>query len=199
MNFDSALILAGGQSTRMGYDKKQLELAGAKVIDRLIAGLGSIFNEVLVSSNQTFINENVRVLMDGLGRGPLAGIYQGLIHCKSDYLYVIACDMPFLSVEYIQYMRKTISAEAVDACIARRRDGFYEPFNSFFSKQCIPCIGDALTRQEYKIRPLLDKLNLHIIEPSTIDQYKGDMFFNINYIEDLERAESIMRGQLPQD
>jgi molybdopterin-guanine dinucleotide biosynthesis protein A len=193
MKTDSALILAGGKSARMGYDKKQLELNGAKVMDSLICRLHSMFSEILVSSNEPFVYENVTTLHDEIGAGPLAGIYQGLRFCKSDYLYVIACDMPFISVEYIHYIRKIVNAKQIDACIARRNDGFYEPFNSFFSKRCIPSIYDALMHQEYKIRMLLDKLHLHIVEPAIIEQYNTrDMFFNINYKEDLEQARSIL-------
>ena len=193
MKADSALILAGGRSTRMGYDKKQLELEGAKVMDRLITRLGSIFSEVLVSSNDPFVYENVTTLHDEIGAGPLAGIYQGLKFCRSEYLYVIACDMPFISVEYIQYIKEIVSAKQVDACVACRIDGFYEPFNSFFSKRCIPPMYDALIHQEYKISMLFDKLNLHLVDPSIIEQYnKKDMFFNINYKEDIERAKSMV-------
>lgn len=189
---ESALILGGGRSTRMGYDKKQLELEGAKVMDSLITRLGSIFSEVLVSSNDPFVHEKATTLYDEIGAGPLAGIYQGLKFCKSDYLYVTACDMPFISMDYIRYIKKIVSTQEVDACVARRNDGFYEPFNSFFSKRCIAPLYDALIHQEYKISMLLHKLNLHIVDPSIVEHYKGDIFFNINTKEDLAHANSIV-------
>lgn len=195
VNADSALILAGGKSTRMGYDKKRLALDGVRVMDSLISGLGSLFKEVLVSSNEPFAHENVVVVYDELGAGPLAGIYQGLKHCRSDYLYVIACDMPFISAEYIRYVRDLVIAARADVCIACGHNGFYEPFNAFYSKRCMGPIHDALIQQEYKIRPVLDKLNLYMVEPWIVEQYAArDMFFNINRQEDLKRAEIISAG-----
>lgn len=191
MKADSALILAGGRSTRMGYDKKLLTLNGAKVMDSLIARLGSLFKEVLVSSNDPVVYKNVTTLHDDIGAGPLAGIYQGLKFCQSDYLYITACDMPFISADYIQYIREIVSVRQLDACVARRKDGFYEPFNSFFSKRCIEPMYDALLHHEYKIRILLDRLNLYVVDTSIVEQYnKEDMFFNINNTEDLERAKT---------
>jgi molybdopterin-guanine dinucleotide biosynthesis protein A len=174
----------------MGYDKKGLELGGFRVMDRLLAELSSLFEEVLISANGPFACGRARVVPDEIGAGPLAGLYQGLKTCKSDYLYVTACDMPFLSAEYIRYIRGLVLGDAsAEACIARRGDGLYEPFNSFFGKSALAPMRDALLRGEYKIRPLLDKLHLLVVEPAIVDRYRTPMFFNINYKEDLKRAE----------
>ncbi|MDR2392553.1 MAG: molybdenum cofactor guanylyltransferase, partial [Treponema sp.] len=119
MVMGSALILAGGRGTRIGYDKKKLELGGETVIAGLITKLHTLFSEVLVSSNEPFFHDQVVVLQDELGAGPLAGIYRGLTYCRSEYLYVVACDMPFISLEYIRYMQEAIRKKQVDACVAR--------------------------------------------------------------------------------
>ncbi|MDR1955327.1 MAG: molybdenum cofactor guanylyltransferase [Treponema sp.] len=187
----SALILAGGRGARIGYDKKKLELDGdgETVIAVLITKLRTLFPEVLVSSNTPFVHDHIVVLPDKLGTGPLAGIYQGLRYCHSAYLYVVACDMPFISLEYIRYMQEVMRQKPVDACVARRDDGLYEPFNSFFNKSCITPMYEALVRHEYKISTLLDRLRLHIIDLATMQAFnQEDMFFNINAPADLDRA-----------
>jgi molybdopterin-guanine dinucleotide biosynthesis protein A len=188
METGSALILGGGRSTRMRYDKKYLEFGGVKLMDSLIARLRSIFSEILVSSNTPFVYEGVTALRDEIGDGPLAGIYQGLKHCKSEYLYVIACDMPFVSPEYIRYMSETVRAEQADVCISSIETGLYEPFNSFYGKRCLEPMYEMLTRGEYKIISLLGKVKTHIVEPPVVARFNpdGDMFFNINRQEDLD-------------
>jgi molybdopterin-guanine dinucleotide biosynthesis protein A len=192
----SALILAGGRGTRIGYDKKKLELGGETVIASLITKLHLLFSEVLVSSNEPFAHDQVVVLQDELGAGPLAGIYQGLTYCRSEYLYVVACDMPFISLSYIQYMQEMIREKPVDACVTRRDDGFYEPFNAFFNKSCLKPMYEALVGHAYKISTLLDRLQLHIIDASRLNGFnQEDMFFNINYQEDLELAKSKVQGR----
>ncbi|MDR1987121.1 MAG: molybdenum cofactor guanylyltransferase [Treponema sp.] len=191
----SALILAGGRGTRIGYDKKKLELGGETIITRLITKLHLLFSEVLVSSNEPFAHDQVVVLQDELGAGPLAGIYQGLTYCRSEYLYVVACDMPFISLAYIQYMQEVIRKKPVDACVTRRDDGFYEPFNAFFNKSCLKPMYEALVGRTYKISSLLDRLHLHIMDASRLNGFnQEDMFFNINYQEDLELAKSKVQG-----
>jgi molybdopterin-guanine dinucleotide biosynthesis protein A len=176
----------------MGYDKKLLKLRCLPVMRELITTLRGLFGEILVSSNEPFTYEQAVVLPDVLGAGPLAGIYQGLAFCRSEYLYVTACDMPFISRDYITYIKEITLAAEPEGCVACREDGFYEPFNAFFSKRCIPHIYESLIRGEYKIRPLLDKLNLYIVDPAVVKTYTN-MFFNINRPEDAEQAEAILR------
>jgi molybdopterin-guanine dinucleotide biosynthesis protein A len=168
----------------MGYDKKNLEFNGERIFDRLVAELRSLFGQVLVSSN----NEvgGVSVLHDEVGRGPLAGIYQGLRRCSGEYLYVTACDMPYINREYIAYMRELLAREDCDVCLARREDGRYEPFNAFYSVRCAAPIQDALLKGKYKISFVLDRLRLCVIDAETTRRFNGEaMFFNINRAEDL--------------
>jgi molybdopterin-guanine dinucleotide biosynthesis protein A len=129
-------------------------------------------------------------LPDTLGKGPMAGMYQGLLHCASEYLYVAACDMPFVNVAYIVYMRELVLREGMDVCIARRRDGFLEPFNSFYKKSCVPAMEAALSRGIYQIRRVFPQLKVSVIEGDALEAFDPEaMFFNINNQEDLERAE----------
>jgi molybdopterin-guanine dinucleotide biosynthesis protein A len=173
----------------MGYDKKKLELKGESVFGRLLAELRSLFGEVLVSSNNEA--QGITVLRDEIGGGPLAGIYQGLRRCSSGYLYVTACDMPFINREYIAYMREILAQESCDACLARREDGRYEPFNAFYSARCEGPVKEALLKGEYRISLVLGRLDLRVINAETARRFNGEaMFFNINRAEDLERAEN---------
>jgi molybdopterin-guanine dinucleotide biosynthesis protein A len=136
-------------------------------------------------------------LKDEIGIGPLAGIYRGLSVCKSEYLYVTACDMPFLSGEYIKFMEAIVKDEPVDACVARREDGFYEPFNAFYNKSALPVITEAISNDRYGMNRILDDLELYVVEYLVTCRYAGgNMFYNINYKEDLQRLEAIGMASL---
>ncbi|GMO36750.1 MAG: molybdenum cofactor guanylyltransferase [Termitinemataceae bacterium] len=198
-DFGSALILAGGKGKRIGYDKKNIICNGEKLIDTTISKLRTVFSEIIISSNTEFIRDDVLTVADTVGSGPLAGIFAGLTHCTSRYLFVIAVDMPFFSIEYINFLKSEIckknsNKNEIDACVMRREDGFLEPFNSFFNKSCATVIKTELDNGIYKVLPLLKKLQLHIIEHGTAKAFSDeniDMFFNINYAEDLQRASKI--------
>ncbi|MDR3356637.1 MAG: molybdenum cofactor guanylyltransferase [Spirochaetaceae bacterium] len=192
--FGSALILAGGKGTRIGYDKKKLTLNGSSLMTDLIAGLRNIFDEIIVSSNNEVGDKNVTVLADEIGTGPLAGIYQGLRRCNSEYLYVIACDMPFLSPAYIDFIKNKIElGKSYDACVTRNGN-FFEPFNALWRKSCIGPIYGALEQGNYKILPVLKKLKLCVIREDEAKRFSDnrDPFFNINYGPDLQDAERIL-------
>ena len=192
MLMGSALILAGGHSARMGYDKKHLMLGGVSVLESLIGKLAALFEEVYVSANDGFIHPRARTLGDEIGVGPLAGIHRGLSVCGSDYLYVTACDMPILSPGYIRYMQEIIAGGGpVDACVARRNDGYYQPFNAFYHKSARPFIDRAIRLDRYGLNRLLDQMKLHVVEQTVTDRYAGgNLFFNINRKEDLRLAET---------
>lgn len=186
----SALILAGGRGTRLGWDKKILTLDNINVLQSLIDKLAFLFDEVFLSTNDGAVYKGAITLKDEIGVGPLAGICRGLSVCKSEYLYVTACDMPFLSDEYIKYLKETIADKFVDACVARREDGFYEPFNAFYNKSALPVITEAIHSSRYGMNRILDQMKLHVVEYSVTCRYAGgNMFFNVNYKEDLQRLE----------
>ncbi|GMO23892.1 MAG: molybdenum cofactor guanylyltransferase [Termitinemataceae bacterium] len=202
-SFGSTLILGGGQGKRIGFDKKNIEVGGTKLIDVHIEKLKMVFTQILVSSNTEFVRKNVTTLPDSIGAGPLAGIYEGLIHCKSNYLFIIACDMPFLSLKYIEFLKAQITnalqakykimsnlqlQPKIDVIVMEREDGFLEPFNAFYHKSCAGQIKSALESGNYKVAPVLKKLEKIIVPHNIATDFSDqpDLFFNINYLEDLQ-------------
>ena len=121
--FGSAVILAGGLSERMGFDKQLMRIGGVRVTDGMAVKLSAEFCEIIISTNKPeyYANAGLITLPDKLGAGPLAGIYSGLGFCGSEYLYVTACDMPFISLDYIRYMKALIHGKCFRLC--KRRIG----------------------------------------------------------------------------
>jgi molybdopterin-guanine dinucleotide biosynthesis protein A len=200
----SALILGGGKGSRIGYDKKTLELHGVPVLDTLVAKLSPLFPEVLISSNNPvaipFTKSRITIVPDILGAGPLAGIYAGLCACSGDYLFVCACDMPFINVDFIRYVDALIAEDAAcgepqDIYICRvppkpgGKSSGYEPFNAFYRKTVTQSARLALEKGEYKLFTLIEHSSRHIIGEEEIARFGGDrIFFNINRPEDLRDA-----------
>jgi molybdopterin-guanine dinucleotide biosynthesis protein A len=204
----SALILGGGKGSRIGYDKKTLEVRGGRVLDTLIATLSALFPEVLLSSNTPVRDSRITTVPDILGAGPLAGIYAGLCACSGDYLYVCACDMPFINAGFIRYMDELIAADIANAApkdiylyrappIPGQKSAGYEPFNSFYHKNIILAAKAALKKGEYKLVPFIERASLRIIDAQEAARFGGEkLFFNINRAEDLRRAESLASSDL---
>jgi molybdopterin-guanine dinucleotide biosynthesis protein A len=195
--------LGGGKGSRIGYDKKVLAIHGVSVLDDLIATLSPLFPQVLLSSNSAVDDRRMTVVPDILGEGPLAGLYAGLCACSGDYLFVCACDMPFVNVEFIRYMAALIAkdiarAEPKDIYIYRAepqpdlKSSGYEPFNAFYRKTLVRPAKFALENRVYKLVSFIESASLHLLGDQDIAQFGGKtLFWNINTAEDLRRAEQL--------
>lgn len=189
--FGTAVILAGGKSTRMGFDKQLLMSNEVKLIDILIAKLEREFKEIIVVSNvhQYYNGKGIKVVSDQItGMGPLSGIHVGLIEATCECVYFIACDMPNLCIDYVKYMKSRMLGLKVDACVTRVGE-WIEPFNAFYSKTIVEEIEIDLLNRKASIFYLLRKLNCIYIEEKEARKYSPDwgMFINLNTKDDLEK------------
>ncbi|MFP4456762.1 MAG: formate dehydrogenase accessory sulfurtransferase FdhD [Clostridia bacterium] len=189
--FGTAVILAGGQSTRMGFDKQYLQLNNQNIISYLSEKLSIIFDDIIVVSNtlETGDYNTFRVVSDVIkDKGPLSGIHSGLLSAKSEFIYFIACDMPNINLDYIRFMIEEIeSANNQPLAIVTRFKDWIEPFNSFYHKKMIDLIENYLKANQ-SIYELIKKVDSILIEESIAREYSPDwdMFINLNTFKDVK-------------
>jgi molybdopterin-guanine dinucleotide biosynthesis protein A len=186
-------VLAGGESTRIGTDKAFLKIGGKTLIEQILEKLLRIGDDVIVVTNspERFNCLGVRLVSDIFpGKGALGGIYSGLRASKNEYSLVVACDMPFLNVNLIRYM--TLLALGHDVVIPRV-NGLLEPLHAIYSKRCIPSIERLLEKDDLKIVHFFTDVRVRYIEEEEINilDPKHLSFFNINTLEDLEKARKL--------
>lgn len=192
--FKTAIILAGGKSSRMGFDKQFLKLEDKSNIDLLIEKLSPIFDDFLIVTNKPneYDKEYIRVVSDEIkDKGPLSGIHIGLKESKSKYSYLIACDMPIVNLDYIRYMMDLIKRKQSYAVVTKARIGI-EPFNGFYSKDLIKPIETYLKGNKRDIKTLLETVDTTYISYKKALRMSPDwsMFLNLNTKEDLKIYES---------
>ena len=187
--FGTAVILAGGKSTRMDFDKQFLEIGERRLIDNLRLKLRKDFDEIIVVTNKSeyylgFIDKITEDII--VGRGPLSGIHSGLKSASSEYVYFVACDMPNIYLEYIRYMKEELEHLNVKACVTRFGK-WIEPFNAFYSKSFIKDIERYLLKGKRSVNALLDKVKIHYIEEEKAREFSPNwsMFLNLNTRDDL--------------
>ncbi|HOM43322.1 MAG TPA: molybdenum cofactor guanylyltransferase, partial [Bacillota bacterium] len=140
-HMETAIILAGGKSSRMGFDKQFLKLRDKYVIEIIAEKLEKVFSEIIIVTGrpEEYAKYGFKLVEDEVRNfGPLAGIHVGLKNSGSIYNYVVACDMPFINLKYIRYMMQLIeeSDGCVDGVITKLGD-WIEPFNAFYSQNLI--------------------------------------------------------------
>lgn len=187
--FGSAVILAGGKSSRMGFDKKDLIINNQRLLEKLVSNLREIFDEVILITNK----ENTLDIFDCVSEdiiesmGPMSGIYTGLNYASSKYVYFIACDMPIINYNYINYMKHTIEKNPSTLACVTRYENWIEPFNAFYSKELFPKIKDYLGSNRRSIYSFLKGVNTSYIEEEKAREFSVDfkMFYNLNTQSDV--------------
>lgn len=188
--FGTAVILAGGKSTRMGFDKQFLMINNKRLIDNLSKKLRKIFDEIIVVTNKSeyYLGFSDKVIEDIIvGKGPLSGIHAGLKSASSRYVYFLACDMPNINLDYIEYMKYKLAEKNAMACITKYGN-WIEPFNAFYSKEMVEYIEKHLMEDKRSVNSLLRKLPVCYIEEYDARRYSPNwnMFLNLNTKEELE-------------
>jgi len=152
--FNSAVVLAGGKSTRMGFDKQLLQMQDRTIVEYLIDVLSTRFGDIMVSSKTPELYEQyeVRVIQDVYEDiGPLGGVHSALLNSRSEEVFVIACDMPYVEVPYIDYMMEEMAKGSYDACVTER-GGHLEVFHSFFCRSSLPVLERELGEGRYSVQ-----------------------------------------------
>jgi len=178
----SAIVLAGGKSSRMKFNKEYIKIDGEFLVHKQIRELKKIFNEVIVVSNniEHYKGLNIIVVSDILsGSTPIIGLHSGLFHSSNEYSYVIACDMPFINTSFIDYLVSKINGH--DAYVSEYHN-YIEPFNAIYSSKIISIIEDFLSNGNYGFQKMVRLLNTLYIPESKVSKYQEeqDMFKNIN-------------------
>lgn len=185
----SAIILAGGKSSRMDYvDKAFLEVNGVPMICHMLDKIRDVDDIIIVTNKPAdYQGLGVRVVTDIIPqKGPLSGMHSGLIHAKYQYSFITACDTPLVPYEYVKYC---LELEKDYDVAVPYWNGFYEPTCGMYSKTAIDEIVKAIDkgiRMPIKIYPYL---NVHTIEEDILNKF-GDvrtMFTNINTPEELRK------------
>lgn len=193
IEFATAAILAGGASSRMGFDKQYLRGRDRKLIDILLPGLRARFKDVLIITNmpELYAGEDIRVADDIYPHmGPLGGIHSALAHAQSEAVFVMACDMPILDLPYLDYLTSRCRGKNYDACVTGgRNNDRYQAFHSYYYRSALPVIESDLSQGLASVNYLLKKINTLVIPWDEAGQYttRPDLFRNLNTREEYQR------------
>jgi len=188
----TGLVLGGGQSRRMGRDKRYLQWEGEPFVDRVCKLMTSLFAEVLLVNAQDDYDcshLSVRPIIDKIPqKGSLGGLYSGLIESQNSLNFVVGCDMPFLKPESIACC---CSQSPNDVIIVKLLTGL-QPLHGRYSKDCLPVIEKMISQNDLKIQHLITEssLSIQILDEKLFDDFDPHRlsFMNINTPADLEFA-----------
>ena len=200
----AGFILAGGQSSRMGVDKGLLEIAGEPMIVRVARSVESVVGApaMVVGTPEKYRELELRAIADDWpGFGPLGGIATALRASDADWNLIVACDLPYLTREWLEYLLRRARDSAEEAVVPMNltpeNERGAEPLCAVYHKGCEPTLRRALERGVRKVTDGLVELRVEVIEPKEWKGFDSDglLFKNVNAPADYEQAKRKFAGR----
>lgn len=195
----SAIVLAGGFSTRFGEDKGILKLANKPLIEHVTDSVQKIVDEIIVvtSSKQrvldyaSFLTPSTKFAVDLYdSKSPLIGALTGFNAAEGEYSLLLPFDTPFISGEVISLLFNLCEKKA--ATIPRWPNSQIEPLHAVYrTRLALRAAESAMAEGRLDLRAMIEKLHgVRYVSTLLIQQIdsKFDTFFNINTPADLKRA-----------
>lgn len=186
----TAIILAGGESRRMGHDKATLQLGEQRLVNHVADALRAVFPTLFLSVRQPRPDIGLPQICDAYpAAGPLAGLCAALEKSNTPWIFAVATDMPFVKTELIKLLAsKRSNYQAVVPCVK----GFAQPLAAFYSKSCLLAINALLADSggRHSLRAALEQLNVCYVDESELLAVDPDLksFFDLDTPQDLAQA-----------
>lgn len=186
----SGIILAGGENTRIKTEKAFIQLGTKTLIENTICLFKKIFSEIIIVTNspRSYLKFKTKVVEDLIkNKGPLGGIFSGLCFSTNELNFVVACDMPFINSDLVNYIIQ--KPQEYDVVIPEI-NGKTESLFARYSKNALPVIFSHLLKDELRVQDILSELKVLKITSKEIERFdpKHLSFFNINTQDDLKKA-----------
>jgi molybdopterin-guanine dinucleotide biosynthesis protein A len=191
--FEAAILAGGGGHRLGGRDKSALAIDGVEVLDRQLVALTPVASRVFVVGRPAarFAERGLPVVEDLVaGAGPLGGVYTALRTATTPRVLVVACDMPFLTAEFLAFVGA--AGHGCDVVVPRDGCGLH-PLCAAWSTGAAPLVERMLGEGVRAVRGALEALRVHIIEEDALGAFdpEGRLLHNINTPDDLARARTL--------
>ncbi len=198
----NAIIQAGGRSSRMGLDKAWVLIDGRPMIEHVLTAAQPIAHRLAIvihpaNPNLALYEElaarwSAEVLFDSHDyRGPLGGIETALQRCgENEAALILACDLPFLSEEFLQLLAHIHSAEKCELTVPLDEAGHPQMLAAIYAKTCLQSVSDMLAANELKARLLQERVHTRCVSFAEYNHlpYARRLLLNMNTPEDYLRS-----------
>lgn len=193
----SGVILAGGKSSRMKFNKAFAEIGGKPAVQIIIDKFQAYFQEVIIISNEPelFASFHLPVYKDIYPYlGPVGGIHSALVHASYDKMFILGCDMPFMEMKLVEYMLAQLDNHD---SVVPKIDSFLQPLAAAYNRSCLPVFSDCLQHDKLKLVRIFSDLDALVLKDDELAMFGSikEIFFNVNDSAALVQARD-MAGRL---
>jgi molybdopterin-guanine dinucleotide biosynthesis protein A len=170
-----SLVLAGGESRRIGRPKAFLPLGHTTLLGVVVERLRPLFHRVIVVTREreALYGIDAEVLTDGrLERGPLVGLTRGLAASTAPWCFAVGCDMPFLQQKVIEHMASML--DGWDILVPVVGDHL-QPLHAYYSRQCLPMAMQILDSGRASLQALLSVCHVRTINAYVLSRLDPEL------------------------
>ncbi len=182
----SAVLLAGGESTRMGSDKATLEWRGLPLWVHQLEKLRAVTSNIFISTRFAvpWRPADVKLVIDEFpSRGPLSGLTASLAIIETDCLLALAVDMPFITVSNLKEVCDCVTPGLGAVPVV---NGRLEPLAAVYPKRAASIFAEALHGTDYSLQRLVRRLtSLELVREIPMPDDAGRVYRSINCPADL--------------
>jgi molybdenum cofactor guanylyltransferase len=204
-------VLAGGRSSRFGGNDKQELLFEGEMLGRRVARQALSFGSPLIvvgSNPRPYAGLELLLVGDKHpGFGPLSGLHAALDASSTPWIYLLACDMPFMEAAWLDCLLGLAAGEGADAnAIVAERQGKIEPFHALYARSLLPRLdeffdGPRLDPRRYSPAALIRETKGFLVPEKTVLRCSPDwnIFRGINDAEELRALSLELKPRTPRE
>jgi len=183
----TGVILAGGQSRRMGQDKARMQISGRTLFEGALELLERVCATILIAGDRPDLaRPGVPALPDIYPGSALGGLYTGLKAAATKWILVAPCDMPYPDLRIIE--RLLAFRTGYDAVVPRTPAG-YEPVFALYHKNCLPPMESMLQQNQYRIYDFYQRITIRYVDPPELPEGWERSLINLNTPEEFARVQ----------
>jgi molybdopterin-guanine dinucleotide biosynthesis protein A len=183
----TGIVLAGGQSRRMGMDKSLMKLNGKSLVEFSINALQPLCNKVVISSNGlNYDFTGCEVWPDELsGRAPMIGIYSCIQRSATDINIVLSCDMPMMSTLMLEYLLE--NSVNYDITVPVHGNSLIEPLCGIYRKSSVVILKEYIDKGNFRLKECICATSHRLIHvDDRVPSFSRKLFLNINTQDDYD-------------
>ena len=192
----AGIILAGGESKRLGRDKAFETVGGRPILDRVVEAASLVSAKLYIVANDpskfTEYSSRAELLRDEIpSLGPLGGLYTALLATKDQDNFLVPCDAPFVQPKLLKFLLSEL--EGCDAVVPIFGKLTHTTLAGY-SVTCLPAIEKQLSLGRLKVKSFFQDVQVKYPDDDSINRYDklGLSFFNVNTEADLAEAERLV-------
>lgn len=188
----TGIVLAGGKSTRMGQEKGLVSFRGKALIQHAITCLENLSIPILIVANEPAYQQFKHPVFPDLylQKGPLGGIYTGLMHSKTEKNIILSCDTPFVPSDLLCHLVEQSHSHPITLATFNTEP---QPLIGVYKKALLPNFKAFLDQNQLKMRYICEELAAQNIELAGHEKWgQPHFFFNINSPDELKQLENTM-------